>query len=48
MKTLTNDEIIFLLDHCAGSNHCEDCPLVAECLYYYIGEKNGSVLEENT
>ena len=50
MKTLTDDQIVYLLEICKASffedaeKVCEDCPLSAECLYYFIGEDS----EENT
>lgn len=46
MKTLTNEEIIKIIDHCnyTESNYCErECPLFKECLYYYTGDH----LEDN-
>ena len=48
MKTLTNEEVIFIIENCSacsGSVICENCPLVTECLHYYTGENCGSCLE---
>ena len=48
MKTLTNEEIIQLIEQC-GVAVCEkvpNCPLKDECLHYYTGENCGSALEE--
>lgn len=51
MKTLTNSEIVFLLEAC-GVNDCKEaecekyCPLSKECYYHFTGEKVGSCLEE--
>jgi hypothetical protein len=50
MKTLTDKEIIYILDHLCDSGSdekCKDCPLNLECLYYFTGEKCGSTLEIN-
>ena len=49
MKTLTNQEIIWIITHCEKLSHdgCENnCPLFAECYYYWSGEKCGSALEK--
>lgn len=48
MKTLSNEEIIFIIENvCDQGRKClDDCPLAAECLYYYTGEKCGSALEK--
>lgn len=48
--TLTNDQIIYIVDHCKQTNsfYCEvHCPLFAECLHWYTGENCGSALEED-
>lgn len=47
MKTLTNAQIITMINRCsAGSrDECENCPLGDECLYYFTGEECESVLE---
>ena len=47
MKTLTNQEIIWCIENCKNQDAeiCNNCPLINECLYYYTGEKCGSVLE---
>lgn len=45
MKTLTNDEIIALLENCGVAVCNKNCPLAKECLYYYTGEECGSALE---
>lgn len=51
MKTLSNEQIIYLLEHCnndeAGNEECEGkCPLFNECLHYWTGEECQSALEE--
>ena len=48
-KTLTNDEIIKIISRCGGCSdgRVENCPLDAECLYYYTGEKCDSCLEKD-
>ena len=48
MKTLTNDEIIYILENVCNCTECRNlcCPLADECLYYFTGEKCGSALEE--
>lgn len=48
MKTLTNDEIIFLIERCEGDgvHGCDECPLAAECLHWFTGENCGSALEK--
>ena len=48
MKTLTNEEVIYLLERCgAEQNKCiPNCPLWKECLHYFMGEDTGSCLEE--
>lgn len=46
MKTLTNEEIITIIENC--KNSCDDgnnCPLFKECYYYFTGDKIGSTLE---
>lgn len=47
MKTLTNEEVIFIIENvCEQGRKClENCPLQKECLYFYTGEKCGSALE---
>ena len=47
MKTLTNEEIIFIIENvCEEGRKCfKNCPFTKECLYYYTGEKCGSALE---
>ena len=46
MKTLTNDEIIYILELCRYADcKSEDCPLWKECLHYFTGEECGSALE---
>lgn len=54
MKTLTNDEIMWMIDHCgvepSAENEepiCQHCPFDKECYYYYTGDPCGSVLEVN-
>lgn len=52
MKTLTNEEIIYLIDEVCtritkNSQVCDNCPLAAECLHYFTGENCGSTLENN-
>ena len=50
MKTLTDDQIIYLLENVCKATFadpeevCENCPLSAECLYYFCGEDS----EENS
>ena len=51
MKTLTDDQIIYLLKNVCKASFlpdtekiCESCPLSEECLYYFVGEDS----EENT
>lgn len=51
MKTLTNEEIMYLLEKCevrdCKRNECvSKCPLWKECLHFFSGEKIGSCLEE--
>jgi hypothetical protein len=50
MKTLTNDEIIQIVNNCLRSeeaHYCElHCPLFKECLHWYTGEECGSALEQ--
>lgn len=53
MKSLNNEEIIYLLEHCKIENCRENrcvqiCPLWKECLHYFTGEKFYSCLEETT
>lgn len=47
MKTLTNEEIIFIIENvCEEGRKClANCPLKKECLYHFTGEKCGSALE---
>lgn len=49
MKTLTNEEIIFIIENvCEQGRKCLDnCPLAAECLHYFTGEDCGSALEND-
>jgi len=49
MKELTNAEVKFIVENCdceSNNKTCSSCPLSAECLYYYTGEKCGSCLEK--
>ena len=51
MKSLNNEEIIYLLERCkiedCRENRCvQTCPLWKECLHYSTGEKFYSCLEE--
>lgn len=50
MKTLTDDEIIYILDNLCNFTYeekCINCPLQKECLHYFTGEDCGSALENN-
>lgn len=51
MKILTNEQIIWLIEHCEIGNptpsFCINCPLDNECTHYYTGENCGSALEED-
>lgn len=50
MKTLTNKEIIKIINHCnyTECDYCEnECPLFKERLYYYTGDHlEGNVLKK--
>lgn len=51
MKTLTNEEVLYLLVRCevkdCQKNKCvPNCPLWKECLHFLSGENFGSCLEE--
>lgn len=50
MKTLTNEQIIYLIDRvCCNDPEdtvCENCPLALECLHWFTGENCGSALDE--
>lgn len=48
MKTLTNEEIITIIEHCGVMTSCSEdsCPLFKECFHYYTGEEWESALED--